>query len=156
MLSISGLVPNGVPAVFLTAPDGTAVRADVKDNGYEFVVAHPRTPQQRYVVWTGGDGTPHVQPILATATPRAKLCAQISKIAAATPRVSPGLGSGECAPVALPAPVLSAPITPKAAPAPRRVPRVRPALPLPVYAGGCVAKPFVLVAPPVAVPKRHK
>ena len=27
MLSISGIVPNGVPAVFLTAPDGTAVRA---------------------------------------------------------------------------------------------------------------------------------
>jgi hypothetical protein len=35
MLSISGVVPNGVPA---TAPDGTAVRADVKDNGYEFLL----------------------------------------------------------------------------------------------------------------------
>lgn len=33
MLGVSGIVPNGVPAVFLTAPDGTAVKADVKDNG---------------------------------------------------------------------------------------------------------------------------
>lgn len=33
MLGVSGIVPNGVPAVFLTAPDGSAVKADVKDNG---------------------------------------------------------------------------------------------------------------------------
>jgi hypothetical protein len=33
MLGISGMVPEGVAAVFLTAPDGTAVKADVKDNG---------------------------------------------------------------------------------------------------------------------------
>ena len=65
MLSISGIVPNGVPAVFLTAPDGTAVRADVKDNGYEFLLPKQRTAEQRYVVWTGGDGTPHVQPVVA-------------------------------------------------------------------------------------------
>ena len=75
MLSISGIVPNGVPAVFLTAPDGTAVRADVKDNGYEFLLPNQRTAEQRYVVWTGGDGTPHVQPVVAfgrwTATARA-------------------------------------------------------------------------------------
>ncbi|HEX6742904.1 MAG TPA: hypothetical protein VF087_01790, partial [Solirubrobacteraceae bacterium] len=57
MLSISGIVPNGVPAVFLTAPDGTAVRADVKDNGYEFLLPNQRPYEQRYVVWTGGDGT---------------------------------------------------------------------------------------------------
>ena len=43
MLSISGIVPNGVPAVFLTAPDGTAVRADVKDNAYEFLLPNQRT-----------------------------------------------------------------------------------------------------------------
>ena len=50
--------------MFLTAPDGTAVRADVKDNGYEFLLPNQRTPEQRYVVWTGGDGTPHVQPVV--------------------------------------------------------------------------------------------
>ena len=71
MLSISGLVPNGVPAVFLTAPDGTAVRADVKDNGYEFLLPNQRSYEQRYVVWTGGDGTPHVQPIVTFAAVRA-------------------------------------------------------------------------------------
>jgi hypothetical protein len=161
MLSVSGTVPDGVAAVFLTAPDGTAVRANVKDNGYEFVVAHPRTPQQRYVVWTGGDGTPHVQPIVASATPRARLCAQISKIATLQPRVSPGPGVGVCGPV----PVLAVPVTPKVAPAIRRVrPKAPPALrrvpraapaPVPIYAAGCVARPFVL-APPVAVPKRHR
>lgn len=62
MLGVSGIVPDGVPAVFLTAPDGTAVRADVKDNGFSFVVPRGRTPEPRYVVWTGADGTPHVQP----------------------------------------------------------------------------------------------
>jgi hypothetical protein len=59
------IVPDGVSAAFLTAPDGTAVRADVKDNAYEFLVPRPRVLEQRYVVWTGGDGTPHVQPVLA-------------------------------------------------------------------------------------------
>ena len=62
-----GIVPNGVPAVFLTAPDGTAVRADVKDNGYEFLLPNQRRYEQRYIVWTGGDGTPHVQPIVTFA-----------------------------------------------------------------------------------------
>ena len=60
---VSGVVPDGVAAAYLTAPDGTAVRADVSDNGYAFVVPTPRDPGQRYVVWTGGDGTPHVQPV---------------------------------------------------------------------------------------------
>jgi hypothetical protein len=45
------------------------VRADVRDNGYAFVVARPRRPEQRYVVWTGGDGTPHVQPVVLTPFP---------------------------------------------------------------------------------------
>jgi hypothetical protein len=52
MLSISGIVPNGVASAFLTAPDGTAVRADVKDNGYEFLLPSPRPYEERYVVWT--------------------------------------------------------------------------------------------------------
>ena len=63
MLSVSGMVPDGIVAAFLTSPDGTAVRADVKDNAYAFVVARPKRAEQRYVVWTGGDGTPHVQPL---------------------------------------------------------------------------------------------
>jgi hypothetical protein len=63
MLSVSGIVPDGVGAAFLTSPDGTAVRADVKDNAYAFVVPRPTRAEQRYVVWTGGDGTPHVQPL---------------------------------------------------------------------------------------------
>jgi hypothetical protein len=63
MLSVSGIVPDGVGAAFLTSPDGTAVRADVKDNAYAFVVPRTRQAEERYVVWTGGDGTPHVQPL---------------------------------------------------------------------------------------------
>jgi hypothetical protein len=63
MLSVSGVVPDGVGAAFLTSPDGTAVRADVKDNAYAFVVPRTKRAEERYVVWTGGDGTPHVQPL---------------------------------------------------------------------------------------------
>jgi hypothetical protein len=151
MLGVSGIVPDGVPAVFLTAPDGTAVRADVKDNAYEFVVPHPRTPQQRYVVWTGGDGTPHVQPIVASGSPRSRLCAQISKLAAVQPRVSPGPGSGPCAV----APVL---ISPKLAPTARRARRrllVPGRLPVPIYVG-CAPTPPVVFTAPSPVPKRHK
>ena len=89
MLSISGIVPNGVPAVFLTAPDGTAVRADVKDNGYEFLLPNQRAYEQRYVVWTGGDGTPHVQPIVTFAAGRASACKSSAKLAQSVARVSP-------------------------------------------------------------------
>ncbi|HEX6698956.1 MAG TPA: hypothetical protein VF080_19255 [Solirubrobacteraceae bacterium] len=89
MLSISGLVPNGVPAVFLTAPDGTAVRADVKDNGYEFLLPNQRSYEQRYVVWTGGDGTPHVQPIVTFAAGRASACKSSAKLTQSVARVSP-------------------------------------------------------------------
>jgi hypothetical protein len=63
MLSVSGIVPDGVAAAFLTSADGTAIRADVKDNAYAFVVPPAKRPEQRYVVWTGGDGTPHVQSV---------------------------------------------------------------------------------------------
>jgi hypothetical protein len=89
MLSISGIVPNGVPAVFLTAPDGTAVRADVKDNGYEFLLPKQRTAEQRYAVWTGGDGTPHVQPVVALGPWTAKSCASVAKLSQSMARVSP-------------------------------------------------------------------
>ena len=80
---------NGVPAVFLTAPDGTAVRADVKDNGYEFLLPNQRAYDQRYVVWTGGDGTPHVQPIVTFAAARAGACKSSAKLAQSAARVSP-------------------------------------------------------------------
>jgi hypothetical protein len=160
MLGVSGIVPDGVPAVFLTAPDGTAVRADVKDNAYEFLVAHPRTPQQRYVVWTGGDGTPHVQPVTAMAVRPARICSQISKMTAMVPRVSPGFGVASCA---LP-PVLAAPLPSKVL---QRQRTGRRRLPVPIYVGGCVSpSPIVVAAPPAAppapapgpapVPKRHK
>jgi hypothetical protein len=89
MLSISGLVPNGVPAVFLTAPDGTAVRADVKDNGYEFLLPNQRSYEERYVVWTGGDGTPHVQPTVTFAAVRASACKSSAKLTQSVARVSP-------------------------------------------------------------------
>jgi hypothetical protein len=89
MLSISGIVPNGVPAVFLTAPDGTAVRADVKDNGYEFLLPNQRAYEQRYVVWTGGDGTPHVQPIVTFARVPARACKSSAKVSQSMPRLSP-------------------------------------------------------------------
>ena len=48
------------------------MRADVKDNGYEFLLPNQRSYEQRYVVWTGGDGTPHVQPIVTFAAARAE------------------------------------------------------------------------------------
>lgn len=111
MLSISGMVPNGVPAVFLTAPDGTAVRADVKDNAYEFLLPNQRSYQQRYVVWTGGDGTPHVQPIVTFAAVRASACRSSAKLTQSVPRVSPDALS----------PCVAAPIADKfSVPAPRR------------------------------------
>lgn len=150
MLGVSGIVPDGVPAVFLTAPDGTAVRADVKDNAYEFLVAHPRTPQQRYVVWTGGDGTPHVQPIGAMAAPPARVCSQLSKMTALVPRVSPGPSATSCA---VP-PVVAVPLSPKIL---VRQPKGPRRLPVPVYLGGCVEPgPFFVLPGPVPVPKRHR
>jgi hypothetical protein len=105
MLGVSGIVPNGVAAVFLTAPDGTAVRADVKDNGYEFLVPATKTLGQRYVVWTGADGTPHVQPIVAFGHIPTTLCKRMATSAfSKAPRVTPVGGLGPCPPVALPVP----------------------------------------------------
>jgi hypothetical protein len=155
MLSISGMVPNGVPAVFLTAPDGTAVRADVKDNGYEFLLPNQRSYEQRYVVWTGGDGTPHVQPIVTFAAVRASACKSSAKLTQSVARVSPD-GRFPCA---------SAPIANKfAVPVPRRASRalrLRRQVAAMLYVTRCTgAGPFapgVVVggrppaAPPVAV-----
>jgi hypothetical protein len=155
MLSISGIVPNGVPAVFLTAPDGTAVRADVKDNGYEFLLPNQRGYEQRYVVWTGGDGTPHVQPIVTFAAVRASGCKVSAKLSQSVARVSPD-GVASCG---------AGPIIGKfAAPPVRRVPRparlrrqvaqmlyVTRCAGLGPFAPGAVVGGQPLPAPPVAV-----
>jgi hypothetical protein len=152
MLGISGIVPNGVGAVFLTAPDGTAIRADVKDNGYEFLIPRPRTPGQRYVVWTGGDGTPHVQPVLAFGVVRGAVCKQLAA-RNLPPQVTPTLGFGSCA-LASPVPL---PITKggKAIPVPGRVlwsacVPSEPALVLPQVA----TRPFPVPFP--KSPKKHR
>ena len=101
MLGVSGIVPDGVPAVFLTAPDGSAVRADVHGNGFSFVVAPARRPEPRYVVWTGSDGTPHVQPVPVFAGLPRGLCRRLTIVAEVTPSgVARCSGLGLIAPAA--------------------------------------------------------
>jgi hypothetical protein len=85
-VSVSGIVPDGVSAAYLTATDGTAVRADVRDNGFSLLVPAPRLTDQRFLVWTGSGGTPHVQPIAVGSLPT-RLCGRIKMRGA---RVSPG------------------------------------------------------------------
>jgi hypothetical protein len=67
-----------VTAVFLTATDGTAVRTDARDGGYVFEVPALRTPRKRYVVWTGTDGTPRVQPVV-TSVPKHLRCDRVRR-----------------------------------------------------------------------------
>lgn len=74
MLGVSGIVPDGVEAVFVAAPEASATRADVRDNGYAFVLPRQRRPEPRYVVWTGQDGTPHVQPLGSVVFGRRDAC----------------------------------------------------------------------------------
>ena len=164
MLGVSGIVPDGVAAAFLTAPDGTAVRADVKDNGYQFLVREPRTVGQRYLVWTGGDGTPHVQPILTFGAVPTAACKRLAATAfAKTPRVTPTGAFGSCAmdaPAPLPVPM---PASPKqrrriAPPLARvlwtacAVPAPAPALVVPSVG----VRPLAVPVAPKAVPKRHR
>lgn len=96
LLSVSGLVPDGVGFVHLTRTDGTAVRADVKDNAYAFRVPPDSEPGQTYVTWTGGDGTPHVQPLAHVATIGEQRCSgpAMPPTGVALPRVSPGARAG--------------------------------------------------------------
>jgi hypothetical protein len=160
MFGVSGIVPEGVAAVFLTAPDGTAVKADVKDNGYEFLIPRPRTVEQRYVVWTGGDGTPHVQPVAAIGGPRLGPCARVGSLAK-LPQITPNGAFGPC-PVVLPA---AAPVP---APALRRDKRghaLRVPLQRQVRLMSCVVSgSSALVAPapippsalPVPRPRKHR
>jgi hypothetical protein len=104
---ISGIVPDGVSAVYLTAADGTAVRADVRGNSFVLLIPVSRVPEQRYVVWSGAGGTPHVQPVFADAFP-ARLCRHVRVLGASvTPPPFP------CAPS--PATVFSVPTRPRPA-----------------------------------------
>jgi hypothetical protein len=136
MLSVSGIVPDGVAAAFLTSPDGTAVRADVQDNAYAFVVPRTKAAGQRYVVWTGGDATPHVQPLPPTFFSAHMHCATPPKdLAVVSP--SAGFGAGLCPhfirrslsqalrplPLALPGPAPACLAAPVPSAPPRPVPR---------------------------------
>jgi hypothetical protein len=136
MLGVSGVVPDGVSAAFLTSPDGTAVRADVVDNGYAFVVPNPRRPEQRYVVWTGADGTPHVQPVPPTMRVRRSGC---GRLPAGLIRVTPEPAVCSFAPA--PAPMPSVPR--------RRVPRIV----LRLHAQPCYAAPVPVLRAPRVPPR---
>jgi hypothetical protein len=163
MLGVSGVVPDGVEAVFVTAADGTATRADVHDNGYAFVLPPPRRPEPRYLVWTGSDGAPHVQPLpIVFAAGRGGRCARIEL----PPRVTPDPWGSRCGP--FPSwPVFAVPTRPhRTVPPrvkrPRRVPLRRPPvappralMPARVILGRCqplAVPPFVVPRPPGAVP----
>jgi hypothetical protein len=157
MLSVSGIVPDGVGAAFLTSPDGTAVRADVKDNAYAFVVPRTKRAEQRYVVWTGGDGTPHVQPLGSPVFLGRTRCP--AAVTNRPPTVSPD-GSGLCGHFSL-APVIVEPPPPASR---RRAPLTTP--PPLLYRAPCalaIPVPGALAVPPAArivpkarrAPKRH-
>jgi hypothetical protein len=141
MLSVSGIVPDGVGAAFLTSPDGTAVRADVKDNAYAFVVPRTEQAEERYVVWTGGDGTPHVQPLGSPVFLGRARCPAAADHR--LPTVSPD-GSGLCGHFYR----SSAIIPPSAVPSPAR----RTPLPSPpplLYRAPCALAPQVAPAFPM-------
>jgi hypothetical protein len=153
MLSVSGIVPNGVSAAYLTAPDGTAVKADVKDNGYEFLIPRPRTFEQRYVVWTGGDGTPHVQPVTAVASLGVRGCPKPRSSLAKMPKVTPTSAFRVCSP-ARPFGLVPRPV-PRVKKGTKVVVRPTP-LPVGVVLLGCAtgAVPYAgtEIAPPAALP----
>jgi len=146
MLGVSGIVPDGVEAVVVTAADGTATRADVRDNGYAFVLPRPRRPEPRYLVWTGSDGAPHVQPLTAVVVsgrgggcPRADL----------PPRVTPDVWGSGCGPLGMlpgitwrvrPREAGAAPKHPSRVPSRRRSlrPIAPPPVPLDIVPSSCV------------------
>ncbi len=96
MLSVSGIVPDGVDGVFITAADGGATRADVHDNGYSFVLARPQRFEPRYIVWTGSDGKPHVQPLVAPPVFRTGPRGACPKLGGDQVRVTPSPGGSFC------------------------------------------------------------
>ena len=131
MIGVSGIVPDGVEAVFITAADGTATRADVHDNGYAFVLPRPERIEVRYLVWTGRDGTPHVQPLAPAFIAGREPCPRVADV---PPRVTP-LGFGaSCLPFAaspLPAPRFRHARPPRIVPVSPRPPRIAPVSPRP-------------------------
>ena len=96
MLGVSGIVPDGVEGVFITAADGSATRADVHDNGYAFVLARPQRFEPRYIVWTGSDGKPHVQPLVAPPVFRVGPGGACPKVRGDQVRVTPPPGGSFC------------------------------------------------------------
>ena len=146
MLGVSGVVPDGVDAVFITAADGTATRADVRDNGYAFVLPRPRRPEPRYLVWTGTDGTPHVQPLGFVASGLRGAC----RARRLPPVVAPNPLAAGCGPlVVAPRPAFVAPSQP---PVPRRAPRAIPAPAPLLLSPPCILPPEVLPRPARALP----
>jgi hypothetical protein len=148
MLGVSGMVPDGVAAVFLTAPDGTAVRADVQDNGFSFVVPASRRPEPRYVVWTGSDGTPHVQPVSPFAAFPGVLCKRSRGLADVTPNgardcTALTLGRGGGGPTARTFLVPKAPRA-RVVPVPRKRGRRAPPVAMPVPSRVFVPEPCSL------------
>jgi hypothetical protein len=122
LVGVSGIVPDDVSAVYLTAADGSAVRADVQDNGYAFLVAPAAGRERgypRYVVWTGKDGTPHVQPVFLPSVP-ARLCSVIAHrtrgAVVLTPSAQPlmsALGAGLTEPYVVRPPTVRVPSVPR-------------------------------------------
>jgi hypothetical protein len=156
MLSVSGIVPDGVGAAFLTSPDGTAVRADVKDNAYAFVVPPTKTAEQRYVVWTGGDGTPHVQPLASPVFLGRARCATAPDHQ--PPTVSPD-ASGLCGHFTRAFVVPLRPTLPRHAPVPTTPPLLyqAPCALAPATALALPTPPTVRILPKaLRVPKRHR
>ena len=156
MVGVSGIVPDGVEAVFVTSADGSATRADVRDNGYSFVLPRPRRPESRYLVWTGADGTPHVQPL-----PALEMFLHVgpcrADVMATAPRVTPDPWSAACGPVTSSI-MLANRLPRRATPAlPGRTPRLRPGggvviparpLPAPMPLGLCAPLDVALMAAP--------
>jgi hypothetical protein len=115
MLGVSGIVPDGVEAVFVTAADGSSTRADVHDNGYAFVLPRSRRPEQRYVVWSASDGAPHVQPLPAVFAGARDACPAMTE----SPLVTPDPWGAGCGPFSPPAILALPPIVTR----PRRASR---------------------------------
>jgi hypothetical protein len=85
LVAISGIVPDGVATAFLVGRDGSAVRADVRDNGFAFLVRPER--RRRWVVWTDPSGVPRVQPVALPAAPCPRRGAPAGLVG--PPRVTP-------------------------------------------------------------------
>jgi hypothetical protein len=149
ILSVSGIVPDGVSAVFLTAPDDTAVLADAKDNAYVrrraaalAAAARLRVDRRRWHALR-----PAGRRVREAAGPRVPADQQAhddpaARLTDAGLRWSlPGGARAHRADLAEGPPPAVRP--------------TRPSVPPPVTVG-CVPTPPVVLAAPPAVPKRHK